>query len=67
MRASILNYIAAAVFFAAAIDNWFFSGVLQMARHPARSEEAVVWVIMGSTCIAAALARSRRARDERRS
>jgi hypothetical protein len=66
VRANVLNYIAAAVFFAAAIRDWFFPGVLQMARHPARSEEAVVWVVMGCTCMAAALARSRRARSERR-
>ena len=66
VRTNVLNYIAAAVFFAAAIRNWLFPGVLQMAHRPARSEEAVVWVIMGCTCMAAALARSRRARSERR-
>jgi len=59
VRASLSNYIAAMLFFAAAIRNWFVPGVLQMARHPAGSEEAVVWVIMVCTCMAAALARPR--------
>lgn len=65
MRANPLNYIAAALFFAAAIRDWFFPGVLQIARHPAALEEGIVWVVMSGTCMAVALAHSRRSPSER--
>ena len=65
MRANRLNYVAAVVFFAAALRNWWFPGALQISPHPASSDEAAVWVVMGCTCIAAALARSRRAQRQR--
>jgi hypothetical protein len=62
VRANTLNYIAAVIFFTAAIRDWFFPGVFQMARHPMSSDEGVVWFMMGCTCIIAGLARSRGAR-----
>jgi hypothetical protein len=62
VKANTLNYSAAAVFFAAAIRDWFFPGVFQMARHPMPSDEGVVWFIMGCTCVVAGLTRSRGAK-----
>lgn len=66
MRANVLNYVAAAVFSAAAIRDWFFPGTLQLAPHPFRSEEAVVWLIVGAGCFAAGLTRSRNSGTTRR-
>jgi hypothetical protein len=63
VRASLLNSIAAVVFFAAVIRDWFFPGVLQITRHPAGSDDAVVWVAMGCICMAAALAGSTNERN----
>jgi hypothetical protein len=61
-----VNYLAAVVFFAAAIRDWFFPGVFQLEPHPAGSREAIVWLVVGGGCIAAGLARSRHARQTRR-
>lgn len=62
MRANALNYIAGLVFLAAAIRDWFVPGVFQISTHHASSDESVVWLIMGCTCIVTGLVHSRRAK-----
>jgi len=52
MRANVLNYIAAGLFFATAIRDWFFPGALELRPHNALAGEVVVWLVMGFACIA---------------
>jgi hypothetical protein len=66
VRANWLNHLAAVVFFAAAIRDWFFPGVFQLAPHPAGSVEAVVCFVLGVGCISAGLARPRHPEQTRR-
>lgn len=60
MRANVLNYIAAILFFAAAIRGWAFPGVFARAHHASSAGEAVIYLVMGFTCIAAGATRSHR-------